>query len=40
MNLASTIAGAEDEELPDAAEEAVFDRLTDPNSLNETESNV
>ena len=32
MNLASTIAGAEDEELPDAAEEAVFDRLTDPNS--------
>ena len=30
MSLANTVAGASDEELPDAVEDAIFDRIVDP----------
>ena len=32
MSLANTIAGASDEELPDAVEDAIFDRIVDPDA--------
>ena len=32
MSLANTVAGASDEELPDAVEDAIFDRIVDPDA--------